>query len=335
MIRVAEGAGGFADEGGSSAQNGLRRRVSGIILSRVDLIAADAAAIFPFGAGDTLDAAYCLRIARALVTMLGQAVRDGHLDPRGSLPAGLHRTVLERTLTAETLFAFAYLAERTAIDELALDQSIGATTEPWPMVAQIVRRASFDLLGAYSEHAQSEPSVASVTDRLTTLYSRPVFDAALGKAIDRAGRFGDAISIILFDVDRLSDINNEYGYGVGDRVLERMGILIKGFFRQHDWIARYSEDAIAVILSRTVAEDAMGLAARVCATVAERLEFLDHRTEKPVKITLSAGVVNIAAKIGDVLDAERIMSNVEMALARAKTLGRSRVESFDAYSRSS
>ena len=43
-----------------------------------------------------------------------------------------------------------------------------------------------------------------------------MLDAVLAKELERAGRFGDAVSLILFDVDRLSTINEEHGYGVGD-----------------------------------------------------------------------------------------------------------------------
>jgi diguanylate cyclase (GGDEF)-like protein len=325
----------FNDDDGASAQEDVRRRISAALLAHNDAVTADTLAIFPFGGGEGLDTDYSRRLGNLLVQLLAAAVRDGRLDARGGPAADLHRVVLERALPTETLFTFAYLVERTALDELALDQSIGATTEPWPVVAQIVRRASFDMLGAYAERAQLEPSGATLVDGLTTLYSRPVFDAALGKAVDRAGRCGDPTSIILFDIDRLADINHDHGYGVGDRVLERLGILIKAFFRQHDWVARYSEDTIAVILSRTEAEDATVLAEAVRGTVQERLEFLDHRTEQPVRVTISAGVVNISVRVGDVLDAERIMSNAETALMRAKQNGRNRVERFDGYSRSS
>src|SRR4029450_13417977 len=135
-------------------------------------------------------------------------------------------------------------------------ERFGATSEPWAVVGQIVRRGSFDLLAAYIERAQREPHEAAVVDKLTTLHTRPMLDAVLAKELERAGRFGDDVSVILFDVDRLSTINEEHGYGVGDRILERLGILIRQYFRQHDWVARYSEDAIGLALTRPQAEHA-------------------------------------------------------------------------------
>ena len=59
----------------------------------------------------------------------------------------------------------------TILDELALSDSLGATAEPWPVVAQLVRRASFDVLAAYTDRVQLEPAEAAVIDRLTTLYN--------------------------------------------------------------------------------------------------------------------------------------------------------------------
>jgi len=233
---------------------------------------------------------------------------------------------------AGRLFMFVYLLERSALDELAVNDTLGATTEPWPLVAQTVRRASFDLLAAYTERTQLEPSEAAIVDKLTTLHTRPVFDAVLGKEVERTNRYGAPMSLILFDVDRLSTINQEHGYGVGDKILERLGILIRQYFRQHDWVARYSEDSIAVLLSRTDAEPAADLAERVRATVEERLELTDHRTERPLHVTISAAVMNVTARPGAPIDPERLLADAEAALERAKQQGRNRVVRVDGYS---
>src|SRR5436189_188650 len=102
---------------------------------------------------------------------------------------------------------------------------------------------------AMPDRARLEPNEACIVDPLTTLYTRVMLEAVLAKEVERAGRFGDLLSLILFDVDRLSAINEEHGYGVGDRILERLGILIRKYFRQYDWVARHSDDSIAVLLT--------------------------------------------------------------------------------------
>ena len=323
----------FADEQGGMPDD-LRQRIAAVLQERLENVTSDSVAIFPYsGSGEPeLDPEYCRRVGELLAQLLAFAVRDGHVDARGGFVGDLYRVVLERPLSLERVFAFAYLTERTALDELALDEGLGATSEPWPLVAQMVRRGSFDLLAAYTERAQLEPRSSAIVDRLTTLYTRPLFDAVLAKEIERAGRFGYQISLILFDVDRLSHLNKEHGYGVGDKVLERLGILIRQYFRQHDWVARHSEDSIAVLLTRTDGDAAAALAEQVRSTVEERLGFLDHHTERHAAVTVTAAVVNINVNLGEMIDSERLMADAEAALDRGKRAGRNRVVRVDGYS---
>jgi diguanylate cyclase (GGDEF)-like protein len=320
------------EEASGPLQDDLRQQIAAAIQEHGSVLVWDTVAIFPFSGTELLEPEYCNRIGEIVVQMLLLAIRNGKVDPRGGVVADLQRVALERNLSAGRLFTFAYLLERSALDELALSETIGATSEPWPLVAQLVRRASFDLLAAYTERAELQPSEAAIVDKLTTLHTRPLLDAVLAKELERAGRMGYAISLILFDVDRLSSINQAHGYGVGDRILERLGILIRQYFRQHDWVARHSEDSIVVLLSRTDADDANELAERVRATVEDRLEFTDHRTDVPVHVTLSAAVVNVDIAVGDIIDPDRLLADAEAAVERAKRQGRNRVVRVDGYS---
>src|SRR5919197_2045685 len=281
--------GGPGGNEGAHLQADLRQQISAVLLEKQDALVADTVAIFPHtSADDPLDAGYCRRLGHLLLHLLTIAVRDGRVDARGGFVADLHRAVLERSLAMERLFTFAYLTERAALDELAIDETIGATSEPWAIVAELVRRASFDMLAAYADRAQLEPVDAAIVDRLTTLHTRVIFETVLAKEVERACRFGYPISLILFDVDRLASINSEHGYGVGDKVLERLGILTRQYFRQHDWVARLAEDSIAVLLTRTDAAYATELAEKVRATVEERLGFTDHLNDQSVQVTVSA-----------------------------------------------
>jgi PleD family two-component response regulator len=88
---------------------------------------------------------------------------------------------------------------------------------------------------------------------------------------------------------------------------------------------------MVVLLTRTDAEHANELAERVRATVAERLGFTDHRSDRLVPVTLSAAVVNVTVALGDIIDRERLMAEAESAVGRAKEQGRNRVELVDGY----
>lgn len=70
------------------------------------------------------------------------------------------------------------------------------------------------------------PTTPTLTDRLTTLHTRVMLDTVLLKECQRAERFEHWLSLLLIDLDHLSDLNRTRGDGVGDQVLERMGVLI-------------------------------------------------------------------------------------------------------------
>ena len=164
------------------------------------------------------------------------------------------------------------------------------------------------------KRARLEPGAASLVDPGTSLFSRPLFDVVIARELDRAGRLGQSVALMLFDVDRLSRLNRDLGPGVGDKLLERLGILIRGFFRQSDWIARYTDDCFAVLLTGIDPKEAKALAERVRKTVADRLELTDHRTNRPVPVTVSAAVVSRELKPGEFIDPERLIAEAEAIL---------------------
>jgi diguanylate cyclase (GGDEF)-like protein/excisionase family DNA binding protein len=193
----------------------------------------------------------------------------------------------------------------------------------------MIRRAAFDLLGAWTTRLMYSPQSSAIEDALTTLHTRPVLEAVLPKECCRAERFEHWLSMMLIDVDNLSAINKEHGYGVGDRILERMGILLRGYFRQHDWVARYGEDTIAVLLPETDPRDALTLAERTRTMIEERLTFRDYRTEQRAIVTVCVAVASARALAGEPIDHERFSAAAVAALDRAKAAGRNRVEQVE------
>jgi PleD family two-component response regulator len=89
---------------------------------------------------------------------------------------------------------------------------------------------------------------------------------------------------------------------------------------------------MAVLFTGPDASHANALAERLRSTVQERLEFVDHRTDRSVHVTLSAAVINVQVTTGDVIDPQRLLTDAEAALDRAKSAGRNRVEVVNGYS---
>lgn len=302
-----------------------REQLARILEQRVDVIVNDALGVFPFAGIETLDTDRGSELGALLLNLLTSATRSGELDFRSGRVADVLRLATDNSLTLGQLFSFAYLIERAALDELALDESFGATSEPWAAVAQMVRRASFDVLAAVAERMSREPGPRALIDSLTTLNTRQVFMAALEKEIQRSERFGHPFALIVLDVDRFTDINRLHGYGFGDRLLERIGFLITNYFREQDWVSRHDEDAFAVLLPETHPGDALTLADRLRLTVQERLALRDHVTGDQVDVTVSVAVI-VAESVDSTVHADQLMSDAEAAVRRAKAGGRNRVE---------
>ena len=305
----------------------LRRHVAHHLIDRREVIVADTVATFPLTSGSRrLDANYCMRLGTLVTQLLSDAILEGCLDSRGPKISELAALIDDREVSPDQLFTFVHIAMSTTVDELSLDSRVGVNTEPWPQACQIVRRAAFDVLGAWTTRLMHSPQHSAIEDPLTTLHTRPVLDAVLPKECCRAERFEHWLSILLIDVDNLSAINKAHGYGVGDRILERMGILLRGYFRQHDWVVRYGHDTIAVLLPETDPENAMLLAERTRTMVEERLTFRDYRTEQREVVTVSVAVTSARALEGEPIDHQKFSAAAEAALERAKLGGRNRVE---------
>ena len=303
----------------------VRTEITRVLSERSDAIVCDSVGTFPYGGPQPLETDYCERLGKRLLQLFSASI-DGRLAAESDSITELQRLVNDRTLPVQRLLNFVYLMERSVLDELALDSAIGATSVRWLIVSQAVRKASFDLMAAYFDRAQHEATSPTITDKLTTLYSRAMMDVVLSTEVQRAERFSFPIALAVFDVDRLAEINRRYGYGVGDRVLERMGILIRKFFRQNDWVFRHGEDSIAVLLCQVNADDAFFLTSRVVAMVEQRLGFKDHNTDDRVCVTVSAATITGLGSIGEPFDAERLLVEADDALKRAKSMGRNRVE---------
>lgn len=303
----------------------MRAHITRVLTERGDAIVSDSVAMFPYNGPQPLEADYCEQLGRRLMQLFIASI-EGRLASATETLADLQHHVADRNVPVLRLFNFVYLMERSVLDELALDPGIGAASVQWLIVSQAVRKASFDLMAAYFDRAQHAPTSPTIIDKLTTLYSRAMMDVVLSTEVQRAERYSFPMALLVFDVDQLSEINRRHGYGVGDRLLERLGILIRTFFRQNDWVFRHGEDSIAVLLCQVAADDALFLASRVVAMVEQRLGFKDHNTDERVHVTVSAAAITGQGSLGDPFDAERLLLEADAALKRAKSLGRNRVE---------
>ena len=296
----------------------VRADVSAAIREHDRSLSADVSAALVGNPG--LDAGEWQECAGALVRLFAATIDSGELDVRRGALHDLCR--FSPPATIRQIIQSIHVAERLVLDELALHETHGATSDSWPLVAHAVRSAAFEIAAAYAERDGGRPAVR---DQLTTLMSAHVFRLALEQEIARANRHEHGLSVLLFDIDDLSGLNASLGYGAGDRLLERLGILARRFFRNHDWVARHDEDAIAVLLPETTLDQAATLANRFREMVQQRIVLMDHKTDVERNVTVSAAAVGTDLVQADV-DAGYVVAELEAAVARGKLNGGNQTE---------
>ncbi|MFP5380040.1 MAG: GGDEF domain-containing protein [Vicinamibacteria bacterium] len=172
------------------------------------------------GAGRHLAAAVCgvLAFYALPVVLLG-----GHAYPAGGVRGGL-------------LFA-------------AMAAIVGASIQRLVAHEREHAREREDLLARMSELAH--------TDALTGLPNRRGWDDELDRALRRARREGERLTVALVDVDRFKSFNDEHGHKQGDRLLAGCATQWRAQLRSSDVVARLGGDEFAILLRGCGAADAM------------------------------------------------------------------------------
>lgn len=254
-----------------------------------------------------------------LLTMLAAAVKSGWVDARTTAIQDLWR--FTPPLTVRQLIRAVHHAERTAIGELSIEDSIGASGESWQLTARAISAAAIEITAVIAEtHGAS-----ALRDPLTTLISPSLFEFVLAQEIIRARRHNHGVVIMLFDLDDLSVLNRTHGRGAGDWLLERLGILGRKFFRTHDFVARHGGDSIVVLLPETPFEQACSLAAQFREMVRQRLILVDDQTNVRETVTVSAATVGTDEVPHD-FDPRIALAEAEAAVMRAQMNGGNRME---------
>ena len=95
-------------------------------------------------------------------------------------------------------------------------------------------------------------------DFLTGLYNRRFLFDFLEKELHRVERYGENISIMIFDVDYFKEVNDTYGHQKGDLVLRAVCDKATEIKRSTDMLARYGGEEFVMVMPRTNIEGGSG-----------------------------------------------------------------------------
>ncbi len=130
----------------------------------------------------------------------------------------------------------------------------------------------------------------ALTDGLTGIANRKLFDLELRKSSMNAMANGEELALLMLDVDHFDRFNEHYGHQVGDQVLKLVAVTISECIKGQDTAARYGGDEFSVILPRTNLENAQRLAEHICKRVSSKNVVNRSTGERLGKITMSVGV---------------------------------------------
>jgi len=160
----------------------------------------------------------------------------------------------------------------------------------------------------------------SSKDPLTGLVNRRSFEMGLSREVDRVARSGESALLLVLDIDYFKAVNDNYGHGAGDLVIQAVARVINHVVRPMDTVARVGGEEFAIILPNC--------AGGFGATVAERL----RERVSGQRVEIAAGkFLNITVSIGGAFAPQWVrsspliwMERADRQLYRAKAEGRNR-----------
>ncbi|MFZ5816664.1 MAG: diguanylate cyclase [Bacillota bacterium] len=165
------------------------------------------------------------------------------------------------------------------------------------------------------EQSLQQMTDLSLTDHLTRLPNLRAFEEALGQI-----QGGETGCFLLLDVDHFKLVNDRYGHLEGDRVLQKVGEILRQEVRESDLLCRYGGEEFAVYMRACAPHQAAEVAERIRAAIARGGV---STSQGEIRVTVSGGLISFDPGI----DFRRQFESADRLLYRAKALGRNRIES--------
>ncbi len=252
-------------------------------------------------------------------TMLRREVRMGLLPDVVGEEEWIARRLAERGSHAQPLL------QRQANDRWIHTYEV-RTAQGFTVVA---RAEVTDLVRKEQLLAQANEQLArqSATDGLTGIANRRRFDEILRNEWARAARNGNALSLLMVDIDHFKLFNDHYGHLAGDECLRRVShVLASCVRRAGEILARYGGEEFVLLMPGASAERAEEMAQRCINRINH--EAIPHGSSlTAAHVTFSIGIASVQPSASQ--DAEKLVNAADTAMYRAKMGGRARFEVAD------
>jgi len=161
-------------------------------------------------------------------------------------------------------------------------------------------------------------------DTTTGLANRALFNDRIEQALAQSERHERAFAVLFIDLDKFKAINDAFGHGAGDKVLQMVATRLQTCVREEDTVSRIGGDEFLCLLMEVNNEaDVAHIAEAIVGTIAQ----IEPLGENQLKVTASIG---IAIYPGDGTTAEALIKNADSSMYRAKQKG----EGYSFFNRS-
>lgn len=181
--------------------------------------------------------------------------------------------------------------------------------------------ASFATMSIDNARLHERTRQMACTDGLTGLYNHRQFKNMFREELIRTQRYGNTLSLVMFDIDNFKKFNDRYGHPAGDRALQVVADILRESLRECDHLCRYGGEEFMAIMPETTIGDALVGAERARFAIEEktRLRLQEFAQEG---LTVSIGV---AAYPRDGSDIDGLLKAVDELLYMAKNQGKNKV----------
>ncbi len=190
-------------------------------------------------------------------------------------------------------------------------------------VGMLIEAILFALALAYQFRIDQESKIKAERladiDQLTGLYNRRGFEKIKEPIFSTAIRKQRNLSLMILDIDHFKSINDSYGHGVGDLVLQQLADILLAEVRTGDVISRWGGEEFLLLLPETDLQEGVSLADRLLVKVAQL--SLSYKGE-PVSVTASIGVSSLRT---DAQNFSILLNEADKYLYEAKRSGRNQV----------
>jgi diguanylate cyclase (GGDEF)-like protein/PAS domain S-box-containing protein len=173
----------------------------------------------------------------------------------------------------------------------------------------------------YNARLFEQTKALAMTDSLTGTATRRSFFFQAERALERARRTGNPLSVLMADLDHFKEINDRHGHATGDEMIRQVAESAREVLRRSEIIGRYGGEEFAVVLPDTDESDALIIAERIRSRVSGIIVPGEDKA-----LTISIGVTTRAPE--EIAGIDAVLDEADKALFVAKRLGRNRVEIF-------